>query len=297
MTVGQCLLIGLGAGMACKARRRKGCSSAFGLAIGLFAFTSFANAEPPPATPKPQVLFARPPDTSPPAGEAPMPSTPEELLRLPADPPPGYTGPSGILPRETQENSHFVPVEDRWRLGFPAWDRYDQGHPIGKDYPYTEGHWWDPYNQNVLKGDYPIIGQHTFFEISAIDLSLLEARQVPTGTTPFESTTRPGRDEFFGSPNQFLYTNYLSLALELFHGDAAFKPVDWRVKVMPVFNVNYLAVDELAVVNPDVRKGTTRGRTWISVEEYLFEAKLAALSPAYELLSPRLRGQPLHSHG
>jgi len=245
---------------------------------------------------QPSPLFSRPLDSPAPAApEAPLPPAPEELLRLRADPPLGYTGPSGILPRDNQESSHFVPMEDRWRIGFPAWDRYDQGHPLGKDYPYKEGHWWDPYNENVLKGDYPIIGQHTFFVITATDTMLFDFRQVPTATTPFESTTRPNRFEFFGSPNQFLFTNYLSTSLDLFHGDAAFKPVDWRVKVTPIFNVNYLAVDELAVVNPDVRRGTTRGRTWFSLEEYFVEAKLADLSPDYDFVSLRVGSQPFNS--
>src|SRR5947208_16533470 len=43
---------------------------------------------------------------------------PEPLLKTFVDPPLGFTGPSGVLPRETQETSHFVPVEDRWRVGF-----------------------------------------------------------------------------------------------------------------------------------------------------------------------------------
>ena len=42
------------------------------------------------------------------------------------------------LPKQ-QTSSHFVPIEDRWRIGFPAWDRYDKGHPIVDDYPYMEG--------------------------------------------------------------------------------------------------------------------------------------------------------------
>ncbi|MFX6949617.1 hypothetical protein ABTH81_21285, partial [Acinetobacter baumannii] len=86
----------------------------------------------------------------------------EGLLQTPVEPPLGFTGHSGIVPRETQETSDFVPVEDRWRIGFPAWDRYGWGFPLGVDYPYKEGHWWDPYNQNLFKGDYPIIGQNTF---------------------------------------------------------------------------------------------------------------------------------------
>src|SRR5262249_35641977 len=44
---------------------------------------------------------------------------PEGLLQTPVDPPLGYTGPSGIRPRDIQETSDFVPMEDRWRLGLP----------------------------------------------------------------------------------------------------------------------------------------------------------------------------------
>ena len=127
---------------------------------------------------------------------------PEFMLRWPVDSPLGYSGPSGILPREEQENSHFVPMEDRWRIGLPPWDRYDQGHPPGFEYPYTEGSLWNPFNQNVLKGDYAILGQHNFFVLTAIENLLIETRQVPTPTTPFESTGNPDQEEFFGDPDQ-----------------------------------------------------------------------------------------------
>ena len=39
----------------------------------------------------------------------------------------GYTGKSRIQPREQQADEHFVPIEDRWRIGLPEWDRYDHG--------------------------------------------------------------------------------------------------------------------------------------------------------------------------
>ncbi len=67
----------------------------------------------------------------------------------------GFTGRSSVRPREIEEDPHFIVLEDRWRSGFPAWDRYDKNHPANDDYPFVEGHIWDPYNQNVLKGDYP----------------------------------------------------------------------------------------------------------------------------------------------
>src|SRR5205807_933392 len=83
---------------------------------------------------------------------------------------------------------------------FPEWDRYERGHPRGDDYPYMLGRRGDPYNQNVLKGDYPIIGQHTFLDVSASNLTLVEPRTIPTATTPFESTARPFQEEDFGRP-------------------------------------------------------------------------------------------------
>ena len=61
------------------------------------------------------------------------------FLQTPMDPPIGYTGPSGVLPREQQESSHFVPIEDRWRIGYPEWDRYGNGHPVLDEYPYLPG--------------------------------------------------------------------------------------------------------------------------------------------------------------
>src|ERR1019366_7203440 len=202
---------------------------------------------------------------------------------------------SGILPRDHQQDEHFVPIEDRWRIGFPDWDRYGKGHPVGDDYPYVRGRWWDPYNQNVLKVDYPIFGQNIFLELTGTTTALLEPRQVPTATTPFESTVNPNSKDFFGNPNQFSYTQNFLVSLDLFHGDAAFRPVDWRVKITPAFNVNYLSVSELGVVGPDVTDGTTRGRTFLTLQEWFVESKLADIGPNYDFVSARVGAQPFTS--
>jgi hypothetical protein len=215
----------------------------------------------------------------------------DEIFQWPIDAPLGFTGPSSVLPREGQESSHFVPFEDRWRIGFPPWDRYEKGHPREDDYPYVEGNALNPYEQNVLKGDYPIIGQHTFLNLTISDDQIMEARQVPTPTTPFESTAHPGSEEFFGDPDQYFYNHNLLLTVDLSHGDAAFKPSDWRIKLTNVFNMNHLVVDELAVVNPDVRKGTSRFRDDYALEEWFVETKLADLSPDYDFVSARAGSQ------
>ncbi len=145
----------------------------------------------------------------------------------------------------------------------------------------------------MLKGDYPIIGQHTFLNITATTDTLLETRQVPTPSG--EITASPGETDFFGNPNQFFFRENLSVSFDLVHGDSSFKPVDWRIKVTPVFNVNYLDVEELGVVSPDVTKGHTRGRTYSTLEEWFAETKLADLSPNYDFVSVRVGSQPFTS--
>ncbi len=235
-------------------------------------------------------LLNRPLAPPPPApAETPL---PEILHPAPVLPPLGYTGPSGVLPR-VRPDRDYVPMEDRWRLGFPAWDRYTftPDYPRTPDYPYQLGQKWDPFNQNMLKGDYPICGQHTFLNITGISRSIGEGRMLPTQTTPFESTARPFQEEFFGRPNQAVYSQYLLVSFDLFHGDAAFKPVDWRLKFTPAFNYNSARLEELAQVSPDVTKGQHRDRTWFTLEEYLAEVKLLDLSPEYDFLSMRIGSQ------
>jgi hypothetical protein len=154
---------------------------------------------------------------------------------------------------------------------------------------------WDPFNQNVLNGDYPIYGQHTFIVLTAMSTTLVQPRRVPVQATGFESTSRAGEAEFFGRPGQAVFSQYFTLGLELFHGDAAFKPVDWRVKLTPVFNINYVEFAELGVVNPDVRHGSDRGRSYHALEEWFAEAKLADLSSQFDFMSVRAGSKPLTS--
>ncbi len=234
-------------------------------------------------------------------GARPEPAVPEPDPNAPlfdanVHPPLGFPGRSGILPRNYQVDNDFVPKEDRWRIGFVPYDRYGRGHPLIEDYPYEYGSIYDPYQQNVLKGDFPIYGQHTFLKLTATSLLNVIGRAIPTAASGgFESTARPFFFDFFGSPNQLINNQQVRFEIDLNHGDAAFKPTDWRVKLTPVFNLNTLNVDELAVVNPDVRRGVTRDRTFLALEEYFVESKITDLSPYYDFMSVRVGTQPFVS--
>ena len=61
----------------------------------------------------------------------------------------------------------------------------------------------------MLKGDFPIAGQHLFMDICVLAFSFQEFRQIPTATTLFESTWRGSFEfNFFGRPNQNFSTNF-----------------------------------------------------------------------------------------
>jgi hypothetical protein len=277
-------------------------SVAAGLAVAATAFAQGPPLAPPgiklddPTRPLPRDPSERMLEPIPGDGMAVEPASATAVLTAPPfDPPLGFAGPSTVIPR-SGTNAEFVTVEDRWRLGFPEWDRYGNSRRTIADSAYRLGRLVDPYNLNVLKGDYPIYGQHTFLNMTGTTIALFEGRQIPTATTPFESTARPFQFENFGRPNQFLYSQLFTLSFDLFHGDtAAFKPMDWRVKVTPAFNVNHIDVDELAVVNPDVRKGTQRSRSWFALQEAFGEVKLADTSPEYDFMSIRAGNQPFSS--
>lgn len=180
------------------------------------------------------------------------------------------------------DTADFAPVPDRWRLGLPGWERSDPP-PEGTDSPYARGSALNPYRQNVLKGDYPVWGQHTFFVFSAISDTIVEARAVPTPSGV--SSDRPDSPGFFGDRDQQAFQQNLVLTFELFHGDTAFRPPDWILRATPVFNFNYLQTQENNNVDIDVRDGTTRTDQHVGFQELFFEKHIADLSANYDFLS------------
>ena len=187
---------------------------------------------------------------------------PESARRLPS----GKTRPPEAEIGEL-ERSNFIPIRDRWRIGYT-------------------GRWWDPYNQNVLKGDYPLFGQRTFFVFTGVSDTLFEARNLPTpqGVSRARSGS-PG--DFFGSGRQLFFNQNFITSFDMFQGSTAFRPKDWEVRLTPVFNVNYLDVRENGIVNIDVRKGTTRTDGHVGLQEAFLEARLADLSRHFDFMSAR----------
>jgi len=185
-----------------------------------------------------------------------------------------------------------VPQTNRWRVGFTPWQRYPKDlaeTPYQKPTPY----WWHPYEQSILKGDLPVIGQDIFLNLAAANQTEFEARRLPTPSGV--SAARPGSAEFFGQGEQFAFANNTSFAAELFRGEAAFQPVHWALRLQPVINVNYLEVRERGVVGPNPADGTTRWRHFVALQEYSAELHLGDLSDNYDFAATRVGSQPFTS--
>ena len=183
---------------------------------------------------------------------------------------------------------------DRWRIEFPEYDRYGDRGARGRDIPFKRGRWWDPYNQNVLKGDYPIHGDKLFMILTAVSSTNAEQRRAPTPSDV--SSVNPVSAEFFGRPEQFAAAETLQLSFELFHGETTFKPRDWAIKFSPTFSVpNYLNARENGIVNIDVRRGTNRTDWHASLEEAFGEVKLFDVDSNYDFVSVRAGIQPFVS--
>jgi hypothetical protein len=179
----------------------------------------------------------------------------------------------------------FATVPDRWALQQPEYKRYSSAG----EYIYTRSRWYDPFNRNRLKGDEPVwpavLGQQVFFNLTATSDTTFDARRVPSPSGV--SAANPGSAAFFGHGEQELVDQTLRFTFDLFHGDASFKPVDWRIRITPEISLNDLNVRELGIVGPDVRSGTNRFDTHIGLQEAFGEVKLHDLGPNYDFLSVR----------
>ena len=142
------------------------------------------------------------------------------------------------------------PQADRWRIGFTPWKRYTSGD-IEQPYESPQTYLWHPYKQSKLKGDAPIIGDDIFINLTASTQTDLEFRRVPVASGVSAAT--PGQAEFYGQSEQIALQNNIAFAALLFKGETVFKPVEWAVKLQPVFNINYVNARETGVVSPDPR--------------------------------------------
>src|SRR5438094_36582 len=151
--------------------------------------------------------------------------------------------------------------------------------PPGKYELHAEAQGYAPFNRNRWKSDEPIwperLGQQVFLNLTASAETFFDGRRLPSPSNV--SSARAGSPDFFGKGEQAFFDQTLRFALDMFHGDASFKPVDWRIRVTPEFSLNDLKVRELGIVVPDVRSGTNRFDNHVGLQEASVEVKLHEL--------------------
>ena len=194
------------------------------------------------------------------------------------------------------ENQNFEKKTYRWDVtnGNPndplnGYRRY----AASGEYEYTSGHWWDPFDRNKLKGDYPIFGKQTFFAFTGSAVTALDGRRLPTPS--LVAAENPGSYNFFGKGGQFFLSQLFRFTGELYHGDTSFKPKDWRIVFTPAFDVNYLATQERGIVNINPQRGSDRFDDHVGLQQAFVEYKIKDLSPNYDFVSARAGIQQFQS--
>jgi len=211
----------------------------------------------------------------------------ESLQYLPL----GYAGGAKARPGLTASDrvEDSVLVEDRWRIGFPSWERGSKS-----DAPYDVSSPIDPYHQNVLKGDYPLPGtQNTFLSVEFESITRGEVKKVPVPSGVF--TRGSGDSAFFGHGDIRTFEELGIVTVDFFHGETSFKPVDWRFLVKGAVDFNYAQSRENNALYADPANGERRSDRYAALQQAFYEMTLASIDDKYDVVQLRVGTQKFNS--
>ncbi len=237
-----------------------------------------------------------PPPEPPPAAEAPPPVDNESIEDRRR---PGYTDP--LPDAVTQDNpgavrapppeafpADQIPVPDRWRLI----------DTLGL----AKERWFDPYNQNTLKGDRPlnaekvpfITGHDWFFAANLVSDTVIEPRTfpIPVGV---QTTERPQSLDVFGKDASYVLSQTFIAGAALIKGSTAFMPPHVEYRLTLALNVNYANVPERRVLFVEPSKGSDRLDHFLGVQEAFVDYHIRNVSERYDFDSVRVGIQPFQA--
>ncbi|ANY18586.1 hypothetical protein A6F68_00050 [Tsuneonella dongtanensis] len=212
---------------------------------------------------------------------------------------PGYDSP--LPDRQSQTNpgavrapppeafpADQVPIPDRWRLI----------ETLGV----VKERWFDPYNQNTLKGDRPldpdkwplIKGHDWFFTASLISDTVIEPRTFPI-PVGLQTTERPGSLDVFGKDASYVLSQTFIAGAALTKGSTAFKPPDIEYRVAVAVNFNYANVPERRVLLVEPSAPSHRFDYFVGVQEAFIDYHIRNTSDRYDFDSIRVGIQPFQS--
>jgi hypothetical protein len=182
------------------------------------------------------------------------------------------------VPDINSSASEFVSTPDRWRQ-------------------FYTGKWYDPYNQNVLKGDIPIFGSpghEWFLELGIISDTLVERAKIalPVGGS---STSQPGRLDTIGNGHLSIISQNIVPKFSLIRGNTTYKPPELELRVTPIINFNHFEAEETGIFNINPARGTERGTDQVGFLELFTDVHLADISKRYDFISSRVGIQEFQS--
>ncbi len=208
-------------------------------------------------------------------------------------------------PPEAYPADH-IPIPDRWRL--------IQSLGLVRE------RWWDPYNQNTLKGDRPVClptdeeqerrraagqppcrtprflgltGTDWFFAASAISDSVVEVRSFPI-PVGIQTTQRPDTNDLFGRNNSIAAVQTFLFGASLIKGSTAYKPPDVEWRVLLALQGNYVDVPERRILDVRPSIGSNRFDYALGVQEAFLDYHLTNTSYKYDFYSIRVGIQPFN---
>jgi hypothetical protein len=181
-----------------------------------------------------------------------------------------------VEPAPVDQVGEFVPLPDRWRIM----------EALGFKFP-----WYDPYNQNIWKGDKPIHGEDWFLSLIGISDTIIEPRSVPipTGIT---SSAGPGQNDIFSGIDQTILAQTFLAGIVYYKGDTTFRPPDWEYRLTLGFQYNRVDIDDVRVLNIDPRLGNTRDDGFVGLQELFVDRHLRDVSDRYDFDAIRVGVQP-----
>jgi hypothetical protein len=190
-----------------------------------------------------------------------------------------------------------IPVPDRWRLI----------ESLGV----VRERWFDPYNQNTLKGDRPLCvgderprsygcrltralglhGDDWFLVANAVSDTVIEPRTfpIPVGV---QTTQRPGSLDVFGRSESLVLAQTFIVGAALIQGSTAYMPPHREYRVTLAIQANYVDVPERRVLFVEPSKGTNRFDYALGVQELFVDDHLRNVSDRYDFDSIRIGIQP-----
>ncbi|MBA2589441.1 MAG: hypothetical protein H0U98_12545 [Alphaproteobacteria bacterium] len=183
-------------------------------------------------------------------------------------------------PPEAFPAESWFPVPDRWRIV----DALGVG-----------GQWWDPYNQNVIKGDRPILGSDDWFlDLTGVSDSVAELRSFPTPVS-IQTTQRPGSLDVFGQADSSVYVQTFIAGADIYKGSTAFKPPEIEFRFAVAMNVNYAMVSERRVLSVDPGRPSHRLDGLVGLQEAFLDYHIRNVDDRYDFDSIRVGIQPFTS--